>query len=76
METAQSLGDDTCGGHAATVGVRGRAARCVCVFFFVLVGSELGASTCTQTMTRAKVNVRPRPLVNQQASKQRKTKDE
>ena len=59
METAQSLGDDI---HAAAKeGVRARTAQCV--VFFVLVRSELGASTCAQTRTRAKVNVRPRPLV-------------
>ena len=47
--------------------MRARIAQCVCVcVFFVLVGSELGASTCAQTRTRAKVNVRPRQLVNRE----------
>ena len=57
---------------------RGQSGRqstdCTVCGFFVLVGSELGASTCAQTKTRAMVNVRP--LVNQQASKQQlRTKD-
>ena len=57
------FGDDTCAaGNTAKVGTRARTTHRV--WSNVSVGCEPGPSKRAQTRTRAKVNARPRPLVN------------
>ena len=60
VETAQSLGDDTCGGNTVNGAQDHKLQN---LHLSLSMGDWLAPPTGGRTRTRAEVNVRPRPLV-------------